>query len=106
MTTPSSQSLATIQDTLGDWWTGTPQVLPVLCAPSCSTCLPLVPPATPSSMLCAWHNSDKIPVNYPDLLSKFSVCHHKVTMYSFFQVMHSNEDVMTPICARELYYGQ
>ncbi|KAJ9074256.1 hypothetical protein DSO57_1008242 [Entomophthora muscae] len=25
MTTPSSWSLATIQDTLGDWWTGTPQ---------------------------------------------------------------------------------
>ncbi|KAJ9066515.1 hypothetical protein DSO57_1008709 [Entomophthora muscae] len=26
MTNPSSRSLATIQDTLGDWWTGTPQV--------------------------------------------------------------------------------
>ncbi|KAJ9059458.1 hypothetical protein DSO57_1002035 [Entomophthora muscae] len=25
MTNPSSWSLATIQDTLGDWWTGTPQ---------------------------------------------------------------------------------
>ncbi|KAJ9051539.1 hypothetical protein DSO57_1003888 [Entomophthora muscae] len=25
MTTPSSWSLATIQGTLGDWWTGTPQ---------------------------------------------------------------------------------
>ncbi|KAJ9066265.1 hypothetical protein DSO57_1011371 [Entomophthora muscae] len=29
MTTPSIHSLATIQDTLGDWWTGTPHPAPL-----------------------------------------------------------------------------
>ncbi|KAJ9072233.1 hypothetical protein DSO57_1039664 [Entomophthora muscae] len=64
------------------------------------------PPATPLLMLCTRRNSDEAPVDYPDLLSKFGVCHHEETMYSFVQVMHSDKDAMTPICAGKLYHGR
>ncbi|KAJ9077922.1 hypothetical protein DSO57_1039761 [Entomophthora muscae] len=64
------------------------------------------PPATPLSMLHAWRNSDEVPMDYPDLLSKFGICHHKETLFSFVQAMHTNEDAMSPICASELYHGR
>ncbi|KAJ9067102.1 hypothetical protein DSO57_1003015 [Entomophthora muscae] len=57
-------------------------------------------------MLCTWCNSDKVPMDYPNLLSKFGVCHHKETMFSFVQAMHSNEDAMSPIRAGQLYHSQ
>ncbi|KAJ9088656.1 hypothetical protein DSO57_1020987 [Entomophthora muscae] len=64
-----------------------------------------VPCATSSSMLCTWSNLDKVPMDYPDLLSKFGMCHHEKTMYSFVQAMHSDKNAMTPICVGELYHG-
>ncbi|KAJ9075210.1 hypothetical protein DSO57_1039774 [Entomophthora muscae] len=64
------------------------------------------PPATPSSMLCACCNLNKVPMDYPNLLSKFVVCHCKETIFSFVQSMHSDKDTMSPICAGELYQGR
>ncbi|KAJ9049919.1 hypothetical protein DSO57_1039828 [Entomophthora muscae] len=64
------------------------------------------PPPTPSSMLHARCNSDLVVVNYPNLLSKFGICHHEETMYSFVQALHSDKDAMTPIWAGELYHSR
>ncbi|KAJ9073820.1 hypothetical protein DSO57_1039766 [Entomophthora muscae] len=71
-------------------------------------CLPLTgaPPPTPSAMLCACRNSNNVVINYPNLLIKFGICHHEVTMYSFVQALHSEEDAMTLIQAAELYHGR
>ncbi|KAJ9072934.1 hypothetical protein DSO57_1021920 [Entomophthora muscae] len=33
------------------------------------------PPVTPFFMLCTWHNSDEVPMDYPNLLNKFGICH-------------------------------
>ncbi|KAJ9088055.1 hypothetical protein DSO57_1026901 [Entomophthora muscae] len=100
------------EDSLFDEPSPVPSTPPV-CDPSGALrpflqCLPSSgePPATPLSMLCAWRNLDKVLMDYPNLLSKFSVCHHKKTMFSFVQAIHSNEDAMSPICASKLYHGQ
>ncbi|KAJ9075314.1 hypothetical protein DSO57_1037262 [Entomophthora muscae] len=45
-------------------------------------------------------------MDYPNLLRKFGVCHHKETMFSFVQAMHSDKDTMSPIRAGELYHGR
>ncbi|KAJ9067582.1 hypothetical protein DSO57_1037598 [Entomophthora muscae] len=72
-----------------------PQRLPSTGAP------PL--PHLPCSAPC---NSNNVVVDYPNLLSKFGICHHEETMYSFVQALHSDEDTMTPIWAGELYHSQ